>query len=138
MDNAKELLEVVKGTKQAPNCDITLNLKATYAEDGIARAVWDVDERMINGVGVAMGGYVASAADITMAYAVASLLENKQSFFSINLQTTFHRPVSIGEAEVEARVEKRGRTMLFLVADVNQRGKLAATVHSSVMIVQAK
>lgn len=138
MDNAKDLLDVVKGTNQAPNCDVTLNIKATHAEDGIARATWDVDERMINGVGVAMGGYVASAADITMAYAVASLLEDNQSFFSLNLQTTFHRPVSIGQADVEARVEKRGRTMLYLVADVKQRGKIAANVHSSVMIVQEK
>ena len=132
---ATDLMSVVNNTKKPPNCDITLNIRPVKAEEGIAHAIWDVDESFINGIGVAMGGFVASAADITMAYAIASILEDNQSFFSINLQTTFHRPVSVGKVEVEARIEKRGRTMVYLVSDLKQNSKIVATVHSSVMLI---
>ena len=37
-----------------------------------------------------MGGFITSAADITMAYSMASILESNQGFASINLQTTFY------------------------------------------------
>ncbi|WP_078597480.1 PaaI family thioesterase [Evansella clarkii] len=132
---ANELVTVVTENRTPPNCDITLNIRPVKAENGSAEAVWQVDENFINGVGVAMGGYVASAADITMAYAISSLLESSESFFSINLQTTFHKPVAVGEAVVEAKVEKKGRKVAYLIAEVKQNGKLAATVHSSVMII---
>lgn len=80
---ANELVTVVTENRKPPNCDITLNIQPVKAENGIAEAVWQVDEKFINGVGVAMGGYVASAADITMAYAVSSLLESGESFFQL-------------------------------------------------------
>ncbi|MDQ7861877.1 PaaI family thioesterase [Peribacillus frigoritolerans] len=78
-------------------------MEANYAQDGIARGVWKVDEKFINGIGVAMGGFVTSAADIMMAYAISSKLSMGQSFASIDLHTTFHRPVRLGDVQVEAK-----------------------------------
>lgn len=130
-----DLVEAANLGKVPPNCDVTLQLKPTYAEDGIARGVWQVDEKFINGIGVAMGGYLAAAADSIMAYAVASKLGENQTFTSIDLHTTFHRPAVVGEVEVEARVERLGKKVAYVVADVVQNGKKVVSVVSSVMIM---
>lgn len=130
-----ELMEVVREGATPPNCDLTLQLETTFAEDGVSRGVWTVDEKFINGNGVSMGGYLASAADIMMAYAVVSKLQPHQTFASIDLHTTFHRPVFPGKVDVQAKVERMGRTVAYVVAELFQNDKKVGDVVSSVMIL---
>jgi acyl-CoA thioesterase len=129
------LMRIITHGEQPPNCDETLQIKTTYAHNGLARGIWRVDEKFINGIGVAMGGFVSSAADIMMAYAIASKLEARQTFTSIDLHTTFHRPVMLGEVMVEAKVERMGKKTAYVIADLYQNKKKAASVVSSVMIL---
>jgi uncharacterized protein (TIGR00369 family) len=129
------LMRIITHGEQPPNCDETLQIKATYAHNGLARGIWRVDEKFINGIGVAMGGFVSSAADIMMAYAIASKLEAKQTFTSIDLHTTFHRPIMPGDVMVEAKVERMGKKTAYVIADLYQNEKKAASVVSSVMIL---
>ncbi|NSL50587.1 PaaI family thioesterase [Calidifontibacillus erzurumensis] len=132
----QDLVEVATKGKIPPNCDITLQLTPTVAENGVARGVWKVDEKFINGNGVVMGGYLAAAADTMMAYAIASKLSKGLVFTTIDLHTTFHRPATIGEIEVEARVERMGKRVAYLVADVIQNEKKVVSAVSSVMILE--
>lgn len=135
MNKDFNLMKVVTEGAVAPPCDHTLQLEVTSANDGVAKGIWRVDEPFMNGLGVAMGGFVSSAADIMMAYAVASKITKGQSFTSIDLHTTFHRPILKGEVMVEARVERMGRKVAYVVADLFQNGKKAASVVSSMMIM---
>lgn len=130
-----DLMRVITHGEEPPNCDKTLQIKATDAHDGIANGIWMVDEKFMNGIGVAMGGFVSSAADIIMAYAIASKLEAGQTFTSIDLHTTFHRPVLPGEVKVEAKVERMGKKTAYVIADLYQNERKAASVVSSVMIL---
>ncbi|WDL95973.1 PaaI family thioesterase [Alicyclobacillus sp. ALC3] len=130
----KGLMEVVESGRIPPNCDVTLQMKPTFAADGVARGEWTIDEKFVNGIGVCMGGYLAAATDTMMAYAIASQLGEGQTFSTIDLHTTFHRPAFVGVAEVEARVERLGRQVAYLTADVTQNGKKAVSAVSSVMI----
>ncbi|PIC81628.1 thioesterase [Sporosarcina sp. P18a] len=130
-----DLMKVVKGEATPPNCDLTLQLDVLSAEGGLARGVWTVDEKFMNGNGVSMGGFLTSAADIMMAYAVASKIAEDQTFASVDIHTTFHRPVLIGTVEVEARVERLGRKMAYVVASLFQNDKKVGDVVSSVMIL---
>lgn len=132
--SANRLMEVVLEGKEPPACDDTLAIEVVTASDGCARALWQPDERFVNGVGVVMGGYVSSAADVAMAYAISSLLTSSQTFGSINLNVTFHRPVFPGEVTVEAKVEKVGKTVCYLTATMMQKDKLVASATSSVMV----
>lgn len=93
----KDLVEVVTKGNTPPNCDLTLQLQPTFSDDGIARGVWQVDEKFINGIGVVMGGYLSAVADTMMAYAIASKLNDNQAFTSIDLHTTFLRPAKSGK-----------------------------------------
>ncbi|PIC69475.1 thioesterase [Sporosarcina sp. P16b] len=130
-----DLMKVVKGEVTPPNCDLTLQLDVLSAEDGLARGIWTVDEKFMNGNGVSMGGFLTSAADIMMAYAVASKIAEDQTFASVDIHTTFHRPVLLGTVEVEARVERLGRKMVYVVASLFQNDKKVGDVVSSVMIL---
>lgn len=130
-----DLKKVIAHEEYPPQCDRTLQIEVINAHDGMARGIWKVDERFMNGIGVAMGGFVSSAADIMMAYAIATKLSDEQSFTSIDLHTTFHRPVLAGEVMVVARVERMGRKVAYVLADVFQNEKKAASVVSSVMII---
>ncbi|HHY74305.1 MAG TPA: PaaI family thioesterase [Bacillus bacterium] len=136
MFQPQDLVEVVTKGNVPPNCDVTLQLQPTFAEDGVARGVWQVDEKFINGNGVVMGGYLSAAADTMMAYAIASKLSNNQTFSSIDLHTTFHRPAMIGEIKVEARVERLGRKVAYVVADIIQNEKKVVSAVSSIMIME--
>lgn len=132
----KDLVEVVTKGNTPPNCDLTLQLQPTFVDGGIARGVWQVDEKFINGIGVVMGGYLAAALDTMMAYAISSKLNDNQVFTSIDLHTTFQRPTQVGEMYVEARVERLGRRTAYVVADVIQNDKIVASAVSSVLIME--
>ncbi|MDA3129026.1 PaaI family thioesterase [Aliibacillus thermotolerans] len=129
-----DLKDVVNHQAAPPACDITLKIEVEDAQDGRATTIWKPDESFVNGVGVVMGGYVSSAADITMAYAISSILEENQTFGSINLNTTFHRAVFPGEVIVHATVKKQGRSVSYVEAELFQNEKLVATATSSVSI----
>ena len=132
------LNEVIRGESSPPACDTTLGVKVLEAGKGYAKGTWTIEEHLLNGNGVIMGGFVTAAADIMMAYAITPLLNEDQTFASINLQTTFHRPTFTGEVEIEVKVEKFGRTISYLTADLKQNGKLIASVTSSIIIMDKK
>lgn len=133
-----DLVNVANKGLKPPPCDETMQVTVSEADNGIARGIWKVDEKFLNGHGIAMGGFLSSVADILMAYAIASKLTDQHVFSSIDLQTTFHRPTLLGDVEIEARVERLGRTIAYLVADISQGGKKVATSISSVLIQESK
>ncbi|KYD29018.1 PaaI family thioesterase [Geobacillus sp. FSL W8-0032] len=138
MKSTVNLHDVIAGQSAPPPCDTTLGVRLTEARDGYAKGVWKVSESLLNGNGVIMGGFVGAAADIVMAYAVTTLLRDNQMHASINLHTTFHRPLEAGEAEIEALVEKPGRTVVYVTATVRQSGKEVASATSSVIIMEKR
>lgn len=130
-----DLLKVVTHDKRPPRCDDTMQLTVQKAEGGVAKGIWEISEKFINGNNVVMGGFISSAADIMMAYAIASVLTNDEKFASIDLDTTFHRPAFEGEAEITATVARKGRLVAYLTAEVTQSDKVISNCVSSVMII---
>ncbi|MGE7949005.1 PaaI family thioesterase [Lysinibacillus sp. NPDC093688] len=130
-----DLKRVINGEIEPPACDKTLGIQVTSAVAGKAICSWNVDERFLNGHQVVMGGFITSAADITMAYSMASILETNQGFASINLQTTFLRPLYIGTALIESTIVKKGRKTCYVEASISQNGQQVAKITSSVMVL---
>ncbi|GAA0598593.1 hypothetical protein GCM10009001_13480 [Virgibacillus siamensis] len=129
-----DLQKVANQNMTPPPCDTTMQTRVHEAMDGVAYGTWTVDSKYMNGIGVAMGGFLAAAADIMMAYAISSRLTDRQGFASIDLDTTFHRPVFEGEVEITSKVERLGRTLAYVVTELEQNGKKAATCVSSILI----
>ena len=129
-----DLLAVTQGKLAPPPCDLAMGIQIVHCERGVAQAQWVASEMLLNGHGVIVGGLVSAATDAVMAYAIASCLQDHQSFTSIDLQTTYHRPARSGRLDIEARVRQCGRTIAYLVGEVYQEDKLVATSTSSVLI----
>lgn len=130
------LKDVVKNRISAPPCDHHLNVQVSEAEGGLSRGTWKVTEEMINGNGVAMGGFSGAAADIMFAYAITSLTEENEGFSSISLNTTFLKPIMTGDVEIICQIHKKGRSIAYGSAKLKQNEKIVAESTTSIMITQ--
>jgi uncharacterized protein (TIGR00369 family) len=114
-----------------------VGMKLASAGPGIATFVLDVDERHHNPMGSTHGGVLADLADIAMGYAVISTLAKDETFTTIEMKINFLRPVFKERLRCHARVETRGKTIVYAVADVlNDEGKPVAKAVSTSLIVK--
>jgi uncharacterized protein (TIGR00369 family) len=96
--------------------------------DGVMLAL-PVGHRHVHGGGVMCGQTLMSAADTAMVLAVSAQLGGFRPMTTVQLQTSFMRPVpkDVGEVTVVARVLKPGRQLVFgEVECLLPDGKLAA------------
>jgi acyl-CoA thioesterase len=127
------LMNVLRNGEKPP-CDHTLGITILSMENGIAKGKWNADPKFLNGNGVIMGGFVSAVADTMMAYAISSLINGQRMFSSINLQTIFHRPVNTGIVDVEAKIERMGKSIAYATATLWQNGKEVAVANSSIIL----
>ena len=113
--------ETVSGfpLKLPPPVATLIGFRPISVEEGVA--VFRLDARRdkhANPMGTLHGGILCDLADAAMGMACASLLEEGESFTTIELKINFFRPVGDAELEARARVVNRGRTMVYLECDV--------------------
>ena len=106
-----------------------LGLRVIDAGPGGVQLALPVEPRHVHGGGVMCGQTLMAAADTAMVLAVSAVLGGFKPMTTVQLQTSFLRPVpaDAGEVIVIARVLKPGRQLMFgeiecLLPD----GKLAA------------
>ncbi len=83
----------------------------------------------VHGGGVLCGQTMMAAADTAMVLAVTSALGGFKPMTTVQLQTSFLRPIGgdAGQARVTARVLRKGRSLVFGEIEVaDPRGALAA------------
>ncbi len=97
-------------------------------------------QRHANPMGTLHGGIVCDIADAAMGMTCASLLQQGESFTTIELKTNFFRPVFEGRIEARARVVNDGKTMVYLECDVVllPDEKLVARVASTCMVLRGE
>lgn len=114
-----------------------LGLRLASAGPGIATFVMEVDERHHNPMGSVHGGILGDLADAAMGYSVISTLAPDETFTTIEFKVNFLRPVFSGGLRCQAKVETRGKTIAYAVADVlNDDGKVVAKAVSTSLIVK--
>jgi uncharacterized protein (TIGR00369 family) len=76
--------------------------------------------------GVVCGQVLMAAADTAMVVAFSAALGEFKPMTTVNLNTTFLRPVTQGDMQVVARVVRMGKTLLYGDVDiVGEDGKVA-------------
>lgn len=114
-----------------------LGMRLASAGPGIATFVMDVDERHHNPMGSVHGGILGDLADAAMGYSVISTLAPDETFTTLEIKVNFLRPAFAGSLRCQARVETRGKTIAYAVADVlNDEGKIVAKAVSTNLIVK--
>jgi len=127
--------DVIDGKVEIPECERLLGVKVIGGDMETSEVIceWTVQPQHLNRTGIALGGFTAAVADVAVGYAGAILMEEGYTFTSVNLVTTFHKPIHIGKAIFTARIKRRGRTMLYGEVEITQNGKLVGDVVTSLM-----
>ncbi|MED5621811.1 PaaI family thioesterase [Ideonella sp. BN130291] len=106
-----------------------LNLRVLAAQPGEIELALPVGAEHVHAGGVMCGQTLMSAADTAMVLAIMTQLGEFKPMTTVQLQTSFLRPIAAGTdyAKVVARVLRRGRNLVFGEIEVSDAtGKLAA------------
>lgn len=114
-----------------------LGVRLIEASNGSSICHWFVEDKFKNGNNVALGGFITSVADIGMAYAVLSVIEENISFTSISINTSFHRPATVdSEVIITSKIKRQGRTTAYLESELYQNDQLIADVTSTILFLK--
>lgn len=90
-----------------------------------------------NQQGTVHGGLLCELADAAIGTAHSTLINEGESFTSIDLKATFLRPVWQAKLQAQASATHRGRTISHYRCEIQREdGKLVATVESAVMTLR--
>ena len=106
-----------------------LGLRVLRAGAGEVVLSLPVASRLVHSGGVLSGQAIMAAADTAMILAIATKIGGFKPMTTVQLQTSFLRPVAgdSGEAQVIARVLRQGRNLVFGEIEVfNVKGELCA------------
>jgi len=117
-------------TGLAPITDL-LGVRPVAAGDGEARVELDAGPRLHNALGTLHGGVLLDLADVAMGVALATAVDEGETFATLFSSISYLRPVREGLLTASARVVHRGRTAAHLECDVHdEAGGLVARVGS--------
>ena len=132
--------DVIEGKIDIPECERLLGVKVVSGDlaNGKVTCEWTIESQHLNRAGIALGGFTAAVADVAIGYAGALLVDADQGYSSINLQTTFHKPLFTGTALFHATIKRKGRSIMYAEVEIEQNGKLVGDTVSSLMILPKK
>ena len=105
-----------------------IGLEVQPGSGGQAEIFLDVDERMHNPMGFVHGGVLALLADATMGIAFGRTLDDQRGFATIEMKTSFIRPVKKSRLRATAHIVSRGLRIGFVEATiVDQQQRLIVT-----------
>ncbi|MEO1406679.1 MAG: PaaI family thioesterase [Pseudomonadota bacterium] len=99
------------------------------------RVRFDGKPEFRNPAGYIQGGFLAAMLDDTIGFLAGMKTAPKALPSTVDLHTTFLRPVRVGAVEVAARLANIGRAMIFAEATLfDSRGKEAARSSASLTV----
>jgi uncharacterized protein (TIGR00369 family) len=105
----------------------------------LGRSVFELqaEARYANPMGTLHGGVLCDLADLAIGAAMATSLEDDESFTSLDLSIKFLKPVWNARLRATAQLVKRTRTLGLLECDVmDDGGSLVARVYSTCMVLR--
>jgi uncharacterized protein (TIGR00369 family) len=113
-----------------------VGMKMTDASPGEATFVLDVDEKYSNPMGTLHGGILCDLGDAAMGCAVATTLDEGQSYTTLELQIHFFKPVWSGRLTAKGTVVRRTRKLVYAEAEVvDEKGSLVAKLNSNCLVL---
>lgn len=133
------LLAVVRGDAEPPPIAKLIGLVVVDA--GLGRTVFELqaEPRHANPMGTLHGGILCDLADLAIGAAMASSLEDDETFTSLDLTIKFLKPVWTGRIRATAQIVKRTRSTGLLECDmVDDKESLVARVYSTCMVLRGQ
>jgi uncharacterized protein (TIGR00369 family) len=127
----------VEGRLPPPPIADTVGMRLVDIEPGRAVFELDAEERHANPMGTLHGGILCDLADGAMGCAYASLLEEGESFTTLELKINFLRPFWTGRLTATGTVASSGRTVGMAECEIHdEHGRLIAKTTSTCMTLR--
>ncbi len=131
------LQKMTTGEAPAPPVAQLIGFTITSIEMGRSTFTMDASSRHANPMGTLHGGVVCDIADAAMGTAMASTLEDDESFTTLDLTAKYFKPIWNARIRATAQVVKRTRSLGLIECDVlDEGGSLVARVYSSCMVLR--
>ncbi|AKT42469.1 PaaI family thioesterase [Chondromyces crocatus] len=102
-------------------------------------AEMDTGPQHANPMGTLHGGVVCDLSDAAMGMAMATTLEDDESFTTLDLTVKFFKPIWKAHIKASAVVVKRTRTLGLIECTVeDDKGSLVARVYSTCMVLRGQ
>ncbi|HEX2251886.1 MAG TPA: PaaI family thioesterase [Thermoanaerobaculia bacterium] len=112
-----------------------LGVRPRSLGDGRAEVEMDATARLHNAMGILHGGVLVDLADVAIGVALATAVEEGETFSTLQSGITYLRPVQQGRLVAAARVVQRGRTIAHMECEIrDDRERPVARITSSLVI----
>ncbi|TNF30110.1 MAG: PaaI family thioesterase [Deltaproteobacteria bacterium] len=129
---------LLRGEIPPPAIATTIGFRPVAAAHGEATFVLKGDPaRHANPMGTMHGGVMVDLGDAAMGFAMATTLDEGESFTTVDLHATYFRPVWDQELTATARVVKRSRSLGYIECEItDDGGALVCKVTSTCMVLR--
>jgi uncharacterized protein (TIGR00369 family) len=135
----EELRAVVRGEAALAPVAALIGFRMKSVELGRTVMELEASARHANPMGTLHGGILCDLADAAMGTAMASTLEDDESFTTLDLTVKFFKPIWNARLLASARVVRRTRTLGFIECEVtDESGSLVAKVFCSCMALRGQ
>lgn len=139
MDKEAFFWQVQDGRLPPPRCALTLGIRilSVDPEAGVVAAEFDGRDDFLNPAGNIQGGFLSAMLDDTMGLALSPTLSAGEFAPTINLNVQFLSVARPGRIEARGRIERRGREICYMSAELSQQGKVIATATAAAIVRKA-
>ena len=135
----RQLEQMIRGEVPAP--PIAKLVGFTIVEIELGRSVFEMNAgpEHANPMGTLHGGVVCDLSDAAMGTAMATSLEDDESFTTLDITAKYFKPIWKARLQATARLVKRTRSLGLIECDVeDDTGSLVAKVFSSCMVLRGR
>ena len=135
----EDLQALVRGEREPPPVAKLIGLEFAAIELGQSVFELDAGPRHANPMGTLHGGILCDLADIACGTAMASSIEDEESFTSLDLSVKFLKPVWTSRLRATASLVKRTRTLGLVECEITDAGgSLVARGYSTCMVLRGE
>ena len=138
-ERLENLERVIRGELPAPPIAQLIGFKLVAVQRGEAVVDFESSAKHTNPMGTLHGGIVCDLADAAMGTAMATTLEDDESFTTLDITAKYFKPIWKARLRATARLVKRTRSLGLIECDVeDDAGSLVAKVFSSCMVLRGQ
>jgi uncharacterized protein (TIGR00369 family) len=131
------LKQLVTGEIPGPPIAQLIGFTAKHVELGKAVMELEASRRHANPMGTLHGGVICDVADAAMGVALATTLEDDESFTTLDLNAKYFKPIWNARITATAVVVRRTRTLGLIECEVaDESGSMIAKVFSTCMVLR--
>jgi uncharacterized protein (TIGR00369 family) len=131
--------KLISGELPPPPVSQLIGFKLVSAKNGQATVQLQADKRHWNPMGTLHGGILCDIADAAMGIAYASMLDEDESFTTLELKINFIKPVWDANLRAIGQVIKKGKTVGLVECSVfDEKDQLIARASSTCLTLRGE